>query len=296
MSTSSEALPQSSNEAQASSRPVKSDTDSVNAAIANLNKVLQALLTGHAEYEAEKAKRLANLDAFLKDSQAKRLARNAAFDAMQAAIEAKYKAKRDAINDDYMAKEIERLALKEAELNTKEAERLARDEIDEAERLAKYAAIDEAAKVERAALLAKQAARQAEWTKRTDYYAKLKDTEWTLVAEKYVPSETIQDLLSQPMDEFDEAVTRLTYLISKAKDHSIDATCIDMYHAGTYLDVILWEHRKEGDWVEYKRWYDAGIQLIECLSTYITEKAIPIDGAINGIVATYRGYQDITKA
>lgn len=141
-----------------------------------------------------------------------------------------------------------------------------------------------------------------------DLYSKLEGTRWSLVSGRHIFSKDVQDLVRDNLElngreyGFNNSLERLSYLIERSspkddRPHLLDLSCLDISEAYQYLDSILSKYSEDGDWEEYKRWYDEGIQFTERLmSLYSKDGSLFLQPAIDSLEAIYRDYKDITKA
>ncbi len=62
------------------------------------------------------------------------------------------------------------------------------------------------------------------------------------------------------------AYQRIRYFNDKARLKTLDHTCLDLAHAGTYLDNLLYHRYNFGNPAAYKLVYNMGLELIDHLA------------------------------
>lgn len=135
-------------------------------------------------------------------------------------------------------------------------------------------------------------------SEKLDCYAKLAGTTWTAIDGKFKPSSDIQSIIDatdMAYDAYKESSERYTYLSNRIRNHSIDISCFDIILTGSYLDVLLYHYREKGEWEEYKKYYDEGIQLMDHLyQIHMYMPSLRMASVICGIARTYESYQNVT--
>ncbi len=147
-------------------------------------------------------------------------------------------------------------------------------------------------------------------SKKADPYDRLAGSGWELVdpgikKEEKKPmgvEELIAMLRAKPEEQDIEFyIHRLEYWTSKAKEGTLDATCLDISKAEPFIDEILCHYMEQAQWPEYKLYYDLSLELQEHLA-YLASRdpGLPIQTLILGIQdlisSSYKDIQEVEES